>query len=232
MIQLFILTTIIIISIIIVATLFTKPTLGALKDTLTINVLLGSIISSFVLSYITLFHLSDGLAYAIFRSLLIIISGCFLFSFVNEDSPEKDKRRAKRIIFLIAALFFSTAQVLVDQEEIKTYLTLKEASGNGNERQAKLASAYIKRGTRAVSVELILDDGLDPNSEDPDSGRSLLCLTIEANNLEIAKLLIDYGADPFKKDSTGYSPIDLATAQNKKVFLELFKHEKTGTPAP
>ena len=92
-------------------------------------------------------------------------------------------------------------------------------------RQDQFASAIVKRDAQAVRA--MLRSGLNPNFNFNDllpRGRSFespLTLAIFRGHLDIARILIEGGADPRRKDGEGRSPIHQArSAEAVKLLVE------------
>lgn len=92
-------------------------------------------------------------------------------------------------------------------------------------RQDQLASAIVKRDAQAVRA--LLRSGLNPNFNFNDllpRGRSFespLTLSIFRGHLDIARILVEGGADPRRKDGEGRSPIHQArSAEAVKLLVE------------
>lgn len=64
-------------------------------------------------------------------------------------------------------------------------------------------------------VEYYLKMGVDPNYQHPEFLAAALVESIRFNHLEIAKLLLDYGANPNIKEAWG-GETPLSVAQDKK----------------
>ena len=65
---------------------------------------------------------------------------------------------------------------------------------------------------------MLLAAGADPNKADKELGNTPLMLAATLSNVhgpEIAKLLLDNGADPSKKNKAGKSPFDVASPELK-----------------
>ncbi len=73
-------------------------------------------------------------------------------------------------------------------------------------------------------VKYHISEGIDVNYEHPELMTTALIESIQFDQLEIAQLLMDHGADPkqnawLSKDN----PLAMAKQQNKEAFISLFK---------
>ena len=83
---------------------------------------------------------------------------------------------------------------------------------------------YIKNGNY-ISLLDLLKKGLDPNYVE--EGVSLLHYSVAYDQYAIAKLLIEWGADPYRKDDIlKESPYDAAVEAEDEEFTILFKKRK------
>ena len=71
------------------------------------------------------------------------------------------------------------------------------------------------------SVKLLLDNGADPNEED--FGSTCLHIVSKTKHIEIAKLLIEYGANLNTKNWYDYTPLHIAS-HNGYVEIKEHKH--------
>ncbi len=74
-------------------------------------------------------------------------------------------------------------------------------------------------------VSYIIDEGLDVNRTTRKSGFTALMAAACYGRVEIAKLLLEKGADQYVQDSKGFSAIDFARKMNKKSVLELLDYD-------
>lgn len=81
------------------------------------------------------------------------------------------------------------------------------------------------KGIQENDLELVrfyLSSGIDPNYQHPEYLALPLCESIRYGHLEIAKLLLEYGADPkIREMESNSNPLDLAWKMNKTAFVEL-----------
>ncbi len=70
-------------------------------------------------------------------------------------------------------------------------------------------------------IKYILQKGIDVNKTTRRSGFTPLMCASSYGQVEIAKLLLDKGANKETKDSKGFNAIDFARKMNKKRMLEL-----------
>ena len=74
-----------------------------------------------------------------------------------------------------------------------------------------------------------LKRGVDPNYQHPEFLESALVEAVRQNHLDIAKLLIDFGADPLIKDIfSGETPLSLATKIKNEDAISLIKSALIG----
>ncbi len=73
-------------------------------------------------------------------------------------------------------------------------------------------------------VSYIIDQGLDVNKTTRKSGFTALMAAACYGRVEIAKVLLEKGADQHVQDSKGFSAIDFARKMNKKSVLELLDY--------
>ena len=73
-------------------------------------------------------------------------------------------------------------------------------------------------------VTYIIDQGLDVNKTTRKSGFTALMAAACYGRVEIAKVLLEKGADQHVQDSKGFSAIDFARKMNKKSVLELLDY--------
>lgn len=75
-------------------------------------------------------------------------------------------------------------------------------------------------------VNYLLAQGLDVNKTTRKSGFTALMAAACYGRAEIAKILIEKGADKEKKDSKGFTAIDFARKMNKKSILEILHYDE------
>ncbi len=75
-------------------------------------------------------------------------------------------------------------------------------------------------------VEYLLEKGIDINATNRRSGFTALMAAACYGRVEIAKLLLSYGASQEAKDSKGFTAIDFARKMNKKSVLELLDYDE------
>lgn len=80
-----------------------------------------------------------------------------------------------------------------------------------------IGEEYIRKLIDDVNSGLI-----DVNQEKPVVSLPLI-IALSIDNLELAVILLEKGADPRKKNSYGLSPMDIALKQGKLEFIELFQ---------
>ena len=75
-------------------------------------------------------------------------------------------------------------------------------------------------------VKYILDKGIDVNQTRRRSGFTALMAASCYGRVDIAKLLLENGANHKSLDAKGFSAIDFARKMNKKSVLELFDYDE------
>ena len=81
----------------------------------------------------------------------------------------------------------------------------------------------IQTGDLAL-VEYYLEVGIDPNYQHPEFMAAPLVESIRYKHLDIARLLLEKGANPhIKEDWGGETPLSVAKASNNKKAIELLK---------
>ena len=75
-------------------------------------------------------------------------------------------------------------------------------------------------------VEYIVDKGIDVNTTQRRSGFTALMASACYGRVEIAKILLEKGANQQARDMKGFTAIDFARKMNKKSVLELFDYDE------
>jgi len=75
-------------------------------------------------------------------------------------------------------------------------------------------------------VEYMIDKGIDVTKTYRRSGFTALMAASCYGRVEIAKVLLEHGADINRVDSKGFNSIDFARKMNKKSILELFEYDR------
>ncbi|MBA1437864.1 MAG: ankyrin repeat domain-containing protein [Epsilonproteobacteria bacterium] len=75
-------------------------------------------------------------------------------------------------------------------------------------------------------VNYLIEQGRDVNQTNRKSGFTPLMAAACYGRVEIAKLLLQHGANQYAKDSKGFSAIDFARKMNKKTILELLDYDE------
>jgi len=76
-------------------------------------------------------------------------------------------------------------------------------------------------------VEYLIGKGLDINKTSRRSGFTSLMAAACYGRIEIAKILLENGANQEARDSKGFSAIDFARKMNKKSILELLDYDES-----
>jgi ankyrin repeat protein len=74
-------------------------------------------------------------------------------------------------------------------------------------------------------VHYLLEKGIDVNHTTRKSGFTALMTAACYGRVEIAKILLEKGANQYAKDLKGFSAIDFARKMNKKSILELLDYD-------
>jgi len=75
-------------------------------------------------------------------------------------------------------------------------------------------------------LNFLLEKGVDVNTTNRRSGFTALMAAACYGRVEIAKILLDHGADQTVRDSKGFSAIDFARKMNKKSILVLLDYDE------
>ncbi len=75
-------------------------------------------------------------------------------------------------------------------------------------------------------VEYLLTQGVEVEKTNRRSGFTALMAATCYGRVEIAKVLLENGADQNRVDSKGFSAVDFARKMNKKSILEIFEFDK------
>ncbi len=75
-------------------------------------------------------------------------------------------------------------------------------------------------------VRYLIEQGKDINETTRKSRFTALMAAACYGRVEIAKILIEHGADQEAKDSKGFTAVDFARKMNKKSILELFEYDE------
>jgi len=75
-------------------------------------------------------------------------------------------------------------------------------------------------------VNYLIEQGIDINKTTRKSGFTALMCSACYGRVEIARILLENGADQNAKDSKGFQAVDFARKMNKKTLLELLDYDK------
>ena len=75
-------------------------------------------------------------------------------------------------------------------------------------------------------VRYLIEQGKDVNETTRKSRFTALMAAACYGRVEIAKILLEHGADQEAKDSKGFTAVDFARKMNKKSILELFEYDE------
>jgi hypothetical protein len=79
--------------------------------------------------------------------------------------------------------------------------------------------------TSLQRLQFLLDNGVDPNSKDPDRGATPLHYAANKGNIDAIEMLVDAGADPNMQNKRGRTPLhNLVEQQFDKVVLWLIQY--------
>jgi ankyrin repeat protein len=73
------------------------------------------------------------------------------------------------------------------------------------------------------AVELLLQNGFDPNAIATKNGYTPLHFAVAANNIAAARLLLRYGADKRIRCLNGLTPLDIAKQSEKSALISLLR---------
>lgn len=119
----------------------------------------------------------------------------------------------------------STEEASRPAEEKKLEPTENVESVPSIERPMQLVEKYV-RENQIVQLKEWLDKGFDSNVCTAE-GRSLLRLALENDAVDVAALLLSYGADPMFVDQTGVSPMRMARVLWRTQFVKLFERDES-----
>jgi len=74
-------------------------------------------------------------------------------------------------------------------------------------------------------VSYLIEQGIDVNKTTRKSGFTALMAAACYGRVEIAKMLLEKGADQYARDTKGFTAIDFARKMNKKSVLELLDYD-------
>lgn len=110
-----------------------------------------------------------------------------------------------------------------DNAEMAKLLISHGADVNDSDIDARTPLFTAMRG-KAVA-EVLLDKGAFPNARTM-QGWTPLHEAVEAQNADVAKLLVAHGADPFLPCLTGETPADIANKRGCKEISALFENRE------
>lgn len=94
--------------------------------------------------------------------------------------------------------------------------------GAEDDRQALLFQLAEAQALDRDSIDFLTAHGADLNSIGPE-GRAPLHLAVAAGNLKLAKQLISAGAKVNLEDSSGQTPLDIASGQDEPTLIRLLE---------
>ncbi|MEZ0225244.1 MAG: ankyrin repeat domain-containing protein [Alphaproteobacteria bacterium] len=106
-----------------------------------------------------------------------------------------------------------------DNAEMVRLLIHASADVNALNNDCRTPLYYAMRAR--TTAEILLENGASPNARTM-QGWMPLHEAVECKNLEMAKLLVDYGADPFIPCLTNETADDIATKRGYREFSEVF----------
>lgn len=123
----------------------------------------------------------------------------------------------------------------LDRREVVSFLIDHD---NTVVKSTKSMREAVMSGKREV-LAVLLDSGMDPGSQDPESGDSPLHISVRFFRLELSKMLLAYGADAYLKNNANETPQSMVdqypTSHPHKVkiieLIEEYKDKEIVTPA-
>lgn len=76
-------------------------------------------------------------------------------------------------------------------------------------------------------VRWLLDHGADPNVQAQDDKSTPLHAALKTESVEVARVLIEYGASTEVKDSMGMTPLDYASGDQRDEIIKLLPERRT-----
>jgi ankyrin repeat protein len=76
-------------------------------------------------------------------------------------------------------------------------------------------------------VKLLLEHGANPNIQDYKYGWTPLHFAVKNCHVDVARVLLDYGADPTIRDNEGRTPLDYGS--DCEEIIEELRRRSTGT---
>ena len=73
-----------------------------------------------------------------------------------------------------------------------------------------------------IVVKILLDNGFDPNARATKTGNTPLHYAVSINNVDAARMLIQYGAISTIKNNEGRTALDQAKAEGKNAMVQIF----------
>lgn len=130
----------------------------------------------------------------------------------------KKKSKTGVIVIVISTIlavgfFIWTISSLID--EVMNFTEEFSAPGE----MTPLMEAVINGDTEEVTR--LLEEGANPNEEEPEAGATALIIAADNDQTEAARILLEYGADPNKADLYGYTPLMSAVFMENKEMVEL-----------
>lgn len=108
-----------------------------------------------------------------------------------------------------------------DLELVKSCLGRGDSVYASHEYHPSAAATASAEGHVEI-LRLLLENGYDPNHKEGDFGERLLHhITDSPRNIEQAKLLLDFGADPNVQNKYGDTPVQAAASSGNLEYLEL-----------
>lgn len=123
----------------------------------------------------------------------------------------------------------------LDRREVVSFLIDHDHSVVQSTKSMREA---VMTGKKEV-LKILLDAGMDPGSQDGETGDSALHISVRFFRLELSKMLLAYGADAYLKNNAGETPQGMvdeypANHPHKTKILELieeYKDKEIVTPA-
>ncbi|MCW8397283.1 ankyrin repeat domain-containing protein [Legionella sp. PATHC038] len=122
---------------------------------------------------------------------------------------------------------FEDAIIQNDYELVKLMLEYGASTSPLNYKFRRVIEGTLSRGY-LESFKALLEHGFKP--DDPEHDNNLLLLAVQNNQFELAKLFLEYGANPSEKDTKrNESAREYAEKNNLVDFLDLFNHPPEAT---
>lgn len=130
----------------------------------------------------------------------------------------KKKSKAGVIAIVISMILAGALFIWTGYSLIKDVINFTEEFLPSGELTG-LMEVTINGDTEEVSR--LLEEGADPNEQEPEGGTTALNLAADNDQLEVAQILLENGADPNLPDNYGYTPLMGAVFMENKEMVQL-----------